>query len=55
MRQGVVLQIVKYSTIQWKNNIKLLQSERVNIVKDAIFQEVNNSDMKRLIRSQQTQ
>lgn len=37
MRQGVVLQTVRYSTIQWKNNIKLLQSKRANIVKDAVF------------------
>lgn len=36
MRQGVVLQIVRYSTLQWKNKIKFLQ--RVNIVKDAILQ-----------------
>ena len=44
-----------YLTVQWKNNINLLQSERVNIVKDAIFHAVNNSDMKGLLRSQQTQ
>lgn len=42
MRQGVVLQIVRYSKIQWKKNIKLLQSERVNFTKDAMFHAVNN-------------
>jgi len=38
-----------------ENNRKLLQSERVTIVKDAIFCAVNKSDMKELSRSQQTQ
>lgn len=38
-----------------ENNIKLLQNKRVTIVKDAIFHVVNKSDMKELLRSQQTQ
>ena len=38
-----------------ENNRKLLQSERVTIVKDAIFCAVSKSDMQELSRSQQTQ
>lgn len=38
-----------------ENNRKLLQSERVTIVKDAIFCAVSKRDRKEPSRSQQTQ